>query len=199
VSQFRQRVVPCDSLFKCQSLEELVLKNWLIIVPPLTSLSYLTTLQLSKTTVICCDSKDLTLKFPVLRKFEIEGGFPWSTNIKSVTLHAPILKVVSMDYGSTHHWSNAEIKFCASRLTKFCYAGSFLSEIILLDAVHIISANIRLYSSKKSIAETMHFVSKLLSINAARLKLCVHSKKVCFLSSLFSLLFWFIASFRHFF
>ena len=187
-SLIQDRVFPGDPLFQCQSLEELVLKNWLIKVPDFISLSSLTSLKLSRTSMhfFLNEPKDLTLTFPVLRKFELDGAFTW-LGLKSVTLYVPLVEVISMDFGK-YVRGNAEIKFFASRVTKFCYTGPFLSEVIFLDAIYIVSANIRLYGSSKSIEETMHFVSKLLSINAANLKLCLCSKKVCLLPSLFSFL-----------
>ncbi|AES98040.1 F-box/RNI/FBD-like domain protein [Medicago truncatula] len=172
-----ERVFQSNSLFECQFLEELVMKNCIAIFPSFASLSSLTSLKLTRILVICFDrNKHLTLKFPVLRLLEIEGGRTWSI-IKSVTFHVPLLEVCSMDYGTCVR-SNAKIKICASRLTKFCYIGSFQSEIILLEAVHIASANIMLHGSSRRMEETMHFVSKLLSINAASLKLCLRSRKL---------------------
>jgi hypothetical protein len=183
LSPSEERVFQSNSLFECQSLEELVMKNCIAIFPSFASLSSLTSLKLTRILVICFDrNRHLTLKFPVLRSLEIEGGRTWSI-IKSVTFHVPLLEVCSMDYGTCVR-SNAKLKICASRLAKFCYTGSFQSEIILLEAVHIASANIMLYGSSRRTEETMHFVSKLLSINAASLKLCLRSRKVCFLSSL---------------
>lgn len=153
------------------------MKNCIAIFPSFASLSSLTSLKLTRILVICFDrNRHLTLKFPVLRSLEIEGGRTWSI-IKSVTFHVPLLEVCSMDYGTCVR-SNAKLKICASRLAKFCYTGSFQSEIILLEAVHIASANIMLYGSSRRTEETMHFVSKLLSINAASLKLCLRSRKV---------------------
>ncbi|XP_073224152.1 FBD-associated F-box protein At5g38590-like isoform X2 [Cicer arietinum] len=52
-------------------------------------------------------------------------------------------------------------------------------ETIWVDAAHIVSADITIYDgSNTSLEESILFVSKLLSINAASLKLCLHEKKV---------------------
>ncbi|XP_045801101.1 F-box/FBD/LRR-repeat protein At3g14710-like isoform X2 [Trifolium pratense] len=182
----KKKEFPTNSLFECQYLQELCLKNFRIRLRPFITLSSLTVLKLSRMSVTTTfgvpnEPKDLTLNFPVLRKFETEG-WPWY-HVKSVTLQMPLLDVLSMD-DCRYHGPHVEINYCVSHLIKFNYTGRFLSATILVDAVDIVSANINIMlydGSSNSIQEQMVFVSKLLSINglnAASLKLCLSREQV---------------------
>ncbi|KEH44455.1 putative F-box domain, leucine-rich repeat domain, L domain-containing protein [Medicago truncatula] len=120
-------------LFKCQSLEELVLEMMCqcnIEVPTFVSLSSLTVLDLYGIT--------LTLNLPVLRKYKTTYCI-WF-GVKSVTIEAPLLEVVSLNCNllsppkPDDYESRAEIKFCASHLTRFSYEGIIPSDNIVLDA-----------------------------------------------------------------
>jgi len=90
--------------------------------------------------------------------------------VKSVTLQAPQLELVSISYDPFYRKSHAEIKLYASALAKFRYAG-YMAEALLLDAHSVASADITLYNIKKSVQEIENFVYKLLSINPESLKL----------------------------
>ncbi|KAJ1384003.1 Leucine-rich repeat domain superfamily, partial [Sesbania bispinosa] len=139
----KKELNPCFlSLFKHQSLEELVLTMGrigycVIRVPSFVCLSSLTVLKLTETTIACYfsnDLKKLTLNFPVLRNYETRNC-SWS-GVKNVTFEVPQLEVVSIYY--CRQWlgsdeSYTEIKFCASRLAQFTYDGYMLPETILLD------------------------------------------------------------------
>ncbi|CAJ2659469.1 unnamed protein product [Trifolium pratense] len=182
----KKKEFPTNSLFECQYLQELCLKNFRIRLRPFITLSSLTVLKLSRMSVTTTfgvpnEPKDLTLNFPVLRKFETEG-WPWY-HVKSVTLQMPLLDVLSMD-DCRYHGPHVEINYCVSHLIKFNYTGRFLSATILVDAVDIVSANINIMlydGSSNSIQEQMVFVSKLLSINglnAASLKLCLSREQL---------------------
>ncbi|GAU12185.1 hypothetical protein TSUD_01520 [Trifolium subterraneum] len=83
-------------LFKCQSLEELVLVitgGCSIKIPTFVGLSSLTVLNFAGITFTCYSShtsKEVTLNFPVLREYKTR----WCTwlDVKSLTLEAPLLK-----------------------------------------------------------------------------------------------------------
>ncbi|KAI5412178.1 F-box/FBD/LRR-repeat protein At3g14710 isoform X2 [Lathyrus oleraceus] len=172
--------VSSDAFFKCRFLEELILNRFAITVSSfvcLSSLSSLTILKLCRTKISCDSSNEsetLTLNFPALRKYETLDC-TWS-GVKSVTLQVPLLEVVSIKYTSVSRDSHVEIKFYASRLTKFCYSG-FVLDTILLDTDSLASADISLYNNEKSLQEIGMFVSKLLSIYPESLKLCVCIKQ----------------------
>ncbi|AES66878.2 putative F-box domain, leucine-rich repeat domain, L domain-containing protein [Medicago truncatula] len=166
------QLVSFDALFKCQSLEELVLNGCAFTLPSFVCLSSLTILKLSRITITCDssnESKTLALNFPALRKYEtLDCTF---LNVKSVTLQVPLLEVVSISYDPFYHKSHCEIKFYATRLAKFCYSG-YMSDTILLEAHSVAFADIALYDdNEKSLQEIGIFVCKLLSINPESLKL----------------------------
>lgn len=183
-------------LFKCQSLEELVLEMMCNIeVPTFVSLSSLTVLDLYGITLTCYssnESKELTLNLPVLRKYKTTCCI-WF-GVKSVTIEAPLLEVVSLNCNllsppkPDDYESRAEIKFCASHLTKFRYEGIIPSDNIVLDA-DIASTSIGLYNLKEtSVQETWIVLCKLLRINAKCLKLSLRvGWQVCFIASSFVL------------
>ncbi|XP_058757993.1 FBD-associated F-box protein At4g10400-like isoform X2 [Vicia villosa] len=156
-------------LLKCQSLEKLVLKTmdrFIIKVSTLVRLSSLTVLNLIGVTFTCYGSnepKELTLNLPVLRKFKILRC-TW-LNVKSVTVEAPLLEVVSLSYNE----SLADIKFCVLHLKKFYYCGKTSAETVVLDA-EIDSTNIELLNLKEENVEET-FICQLLRINAKCLKL----------------------------
>jgi hypothetical protein len=116
-------------LFKCQSLEELKLQmlgRCILKFPTFVCLSSLIDLHLFGITFTCYssnESKELTLNFPILREY-YAADCTW-TGVKSVTLEAPLLEVVSLAYPfyspPGHYESHTEIKFCASHLRKFSY------------------------------------------------------------------------------
>ncbi|XP_045832646.1 F-box/FBD/LRR-repeat protein At3g14710-like [Trifolium pratense] len=160
-------------LFKCQSLEELVLDiigGCSIKIPTFVSLSSLTVLDLVGITFTCYSSitsKELTLNFPVLRAYKTRRC-TW-LDVKSLTLEAPILEEVSLSYNESH----AEIKFCTSHLKEFHYNNDRSAETVVLDA-HIASTKIRLSDFWDiNVQESWIFVCKLLTVNAKCSKLCL--------------------------
>jgi hypothetical protein len=189
----KEHTIPSNSFFQCKSLEELVLNRCAITFSTYVSLSSLTVLKLCNVTITCDSSNEsktlLALNFPALRKYETCDCI-WS-GVKNVTLHAPLLEVVSIKYTPRSPESHdVGIEFYASRLTKFYYCG-FISipDNILLDTHSLAYADIALYNNQKSWQEVETFVCKLLSINPKSLKLCVCIKKVCFLFFLLQFLF----------
>ncbi|KAK2405582.1 F-box/FBD/LRR-repeat protein [Trifolium repens] len=173
VSSFKACDLFFCPLFKCQSLEELLLDmtgGCSIKIPTFVSLSSLTVLHLVGITFTCYSSntsKELTLNFPVLREYKA-WGCAW-LDVKSLTLEAPLLEEVSLSYNESH----AEIKLCASHLTEFYYHSDRTAETIVLDA-HIASTNIVLsYFRDTNVQETWIFVCKLLTVNAKCSKLCL--------------------------
>jgi hypothetical protein len=183
--------ISCYPIFKCQSLEELVLgmDQSIIQFPSFVRLSSLTVLHLITTfrngmKVTCYssnESKELTLNFPVLREYKTQYC-TW-LGVKCVTLEAPLLKVVVIINSrlTRPDVSHAEIKICASHITKFRYAGIVSLQTILLDA-HIAEAEISILTLKGLTVQQMGiFVRKIFSINVERLQLYLTVNQVCFL------------------
>lgn len=186
-------------IFKCQTLEELVLAlgHSIVQFPSFVCLSSLTVLHFiairTGMTITCYssnESKELTLNFPVLREY-VTNACTWS-GVKCVTLEAPLLEVVTMIRGNRYSrsdLSHAEIKIHASNIQKFRYDGYVSAETILLDA-HVAKADISLITSKvKSVQQMGVFVRKLFSIiNVECLRLYLYLNPVCFLASTFKLM-----------
>jgi hypothetical protein len=104
--------------------------------------------------------------------------------VKCVTLEAPLLKVVVIINSrlTRPDVSHAEIKICASHITKFRYAGIVSLQTILLDA-HIAEAEISILTLKGLTVQQMGiFVRKIFSINVERLQLYLTVNQVCFLA-----------------
>ncbi|KAL5058700.1 hypothetical protein RYX36_030304 [Vicia faba] len=169
--------ISCYPIFNCQSLEklELALGRSTIQFPSFISLSSLTKLtfmEIRHPMKITCyssnQSKELTLKFPVLREFNSFDCI-W-LDVNRVTIHAPLLENVKIfrlpDMSS--NVSHAEIQICASYITKYHYQGYISSETIFLDAAHVADATISLSddSEVKMTSQQMKiFVRKLFNIN----------------------------------
>ncbi|KAJ1384007.1 F-box-like domain superfamily [Sesbania bispinosa] len=163
------------NIFECQSLEKLDLTMaWMVCcvirVPTFVFLSSLTVLKFSGIRFTCYfsnDLKNLTLNFPILRKFETINC-NWS-GVKCVTFEVPLLEVVTIYYSPSEcllpsDESHTEIKFCASRLAQFTYDGYMLPVTILLDiSTAQISATITPYRyMQQSVKEMGILACKLL-------------------------------------
>ncbi|RHN82682.1 putative F-box domain-containing protein [Medicago truncatula] len=168
-------------LFKCQSLEELKLQmlgRCILKFPNLICLSFI--------------PRRLALAWNHIYLLYYAADCTW-TGVKSVTLEAPLLEVVSLAYPfyspPGHYESHAEIKLCASHLRKFSYRGNISSDTFVLDAADIGSANILMFNFEdRNVQETWIFICKLLTVNAKCLNLCLHADwQVCFLTSPFVL------------
>ncbi|XP_058742045.1 F-box/FBD/LRR-repeat protein At3g14710-like [Vicia villosa] len=146
----------------------------IIQFPSFVCLSSLTVLYLTALVnpmYITCyssnQSKELTLKFPVLRQYHSHNCI-W-LDVKRVTIEAPLLEKVEISRQWVRSWpcdvSHAEIVIRASYITKYRYEGYISSETILLDA-HVDKASISLTKSNvKSGQQMKNFFCKLFNIN----------------------------------
>ncbi|XP_058756149.1 F-box/FBD/LRR-repeat protein At3g14710-like [Vicia villosa] len=168
--------ISCYPIFKCQSLEKLVLCLGLSIIqfPSFVCLSSLTVLRLTSIRdpmKITCyssnQSKELTLKFPVLKDY-YSCDCIW-LGVKRVTIEAPLLEEVKIvrQWFMTSNVSQAEIEIRASSITEYSYSSYISSETTLLNAAHIADASISLSDSnvEKTGEQMQIFVRKLFNIN----------------------------------
>ncbi|XP_058764453.1 F-box protein At3g59000-like [Vicia villosa] len=169
--------ISCYPIFKCQSLEKLVLGlgHSIIQFPSFVSLSSLTVLKLTairNPMKITCyssnQSKELTLKFPFLREY-ISFDCIW-LDVKRVIIDAPLLENVKIvrQWLMSFDVSHAEIVIRASYITNYLYSTYISSETTLLDAAHVADASIYLRDDSEvemSGQEMKIFVRKLFNIN----------------------------------
>ncbi|KAI5428282.1 hypothetical protein KIW84_033316 [Lathyrus oleraceus] len=169
--------ISCYPIFKCQSLEklELAMGHSIIQFPSFVCLSSLTALYLvairSPMKITCYSSnqsKELTLKFPVLRDY-ISCDCIW-LDVKRVTIDAPLLEkvIIERQWDYSSNVSHAEIEIRASYVTNYLYRSYVSSETTLLDAAHVAEASISLSDDSKvnmSGQELKIFVRKLFNIN----------------------------------
>ena len=149
------------SLFDCKLLEELVLNMYIcaaITVPSnivcLVRLKLLKLCGIKFTLDSSCYSKDLSLNFPVLQKFEAKNC-TW-LGAKRVTFKVPLLESVFIEQEAESISSEPNvcpINISASHLTEFTYCGyGYISQhITLIDppSAHNASANIILRQCEK--------------------------------------------------
>ncbi|XP_057443649.1 F-box/FBD/LRR-repeat protein At3g14710-like [Lotus japonicus] len=170
-SKFQLQTLSSHSLMKYKSLEELVLNvlQCEIDVPTFALFSSLTVLNLSgvQFSVITSNkSGNVHLNFPVLRTYTT-SNCTWSSNVKCVTLQAPLLQMVSIhDYSYPTNIPYPTIKCCAPRLTELSYDGYPFPDLIMFDlsaAYNIASADICIgFYKKESLQKIMALSIKIL-------------------------------------
>ncbi|KAI5428271.1 F-box protein At4g22280 isoform X4 [Lathyrus oleraceus] len=162
--------ISCYPIFKCQSLEklELAMGHSIIQFPSFVCLSSLTALYLvairNPMKITCYSSnqsKELTLKFPVLRDY-ISCDCIW-LDVKRVTIDAPLLEKVIIDrqWDYSSNVSHAEIEIRASYVTNYLYRSYVSSETTLLDAAHVAEASIYLSDDSKNLAPMEHYLADI--------------------------------------
>ncbi|KAI5428275.1 F-box protein At4g22280 isoform X3 [Lathyrus oleraceus] len=162
--------ISCYPIFKCQSLEklELAMGHSIIQFPSFVCLSSLTALYLvairNPMKITCYSSnqsKELTLKFPVLRDY-ISCDCIW-LDVKRVTIDAPLLEKVIIDrqWDYSSNVSHAEIEIRASYVTNYYYRSYVSSETTLLDAAHVAEASISLSDDSKNLAPMEHYLADI--------------------------------------
>ncbi|KAF7822568.1 F-box/FBD/LRR-repeat protein [Senna tora] len=125
-----------QSLFSCKSLVHLSLNMSCIVrLPAFVHLPNLKALELSKVHFrgdSSSDSKDVTLSFPVLKKFESNSCF-WH-DVQNVSLQVPLLETALLKFHSSPHVDEpiCIIKFCASCHLEFSYEGTVSSQQYIL-------------------------------------------------------------------
>ncbi|XP_050911869.1 F-box protein At4g22280 isoform X3 [Lathyrus oleraceus] len=162
--------ISCYPIFKCQSLEklELAMGHSIIQFPSFVCLSSLTALYLvairSPMKITCYSSnqsKELTLKFPVLRDY-ISCDCIW-LDVKRVTIDAPLLEkvIIERQWDYSSNVSHAEIEIRASYVTNYLYRSYVSSETTLLDAAHVAEASISLSDDSKNLAPMEHYLADI--------------------------------------
>ncbi|CAI8613291.1 unnamed protein product [Vicia faba] len=167
--------ISCYPIFKCQSLQNLVLNmnHSTIQFPSFVCLSSLTVLSLVAMKITCCSSdqsKKLKLKFPVLREYTSFDCI-W-LGVKHVTIEAPLLEKVNIfrHWYTTFNMSQAVIEIRASYITNYSYMSYISSETILLDVAHVAEASICLTNSKVQMSEQQMKICVLKLFNLKNLK-----------------------------